>query len=352
MSGRHGNIPRASEPAWLRTSVLARRIVTDLPIPQLSWWSNIVEVLHWPSHGGLLGALVAALRTVRLSWSADAFIGSTLRNTLALGLFKRLTGRARPVIVLTETRLDDPLPGWRWRFKVAVQRYAFQAVDLVCVSARKEGEAYARRLGLPVDRFRFVPWHTNVLTPRVVPAIGCYVFAAGRTGRDWRTLAAAVSGLDLPVTVVCSPEDAATIGFSANVNVSSDVPYATYRQLLEGASIVVVPLEPHVYSSGQVVILEAMAMGKAVVVTRAVGSEDYVEDEIDGLLVEQGDATGMRAALLRLHRDHSLRLALGEAALTKVLHRHTLEYYASHLLQIVEQVTACSHAAVGRRSGR
>ena len=316
------------------------RIVSDLPIPQLPWWSDTVTVLPWPTRAGSLGVLIAAWNTIRRSRDADAFVGSTLRNAMALGLFKRVTRRRRPTVVLTEMRLDEPQPGWRWLLKLAIQRYAFRAVNLMCVSARQEAPAYAERLRLPADRFRFVPWHTNVLAPAACPATGDHVFAAGRTGRDWRTLADAVRGLPVRLTIVCSHRDATAIAFPDNVTVLTDVTYATYRTLLEQASVVVIPLEPHVYSSGQVVILEAMALGKPVVVTRVTGSEDYVQDGVDGLLVAPGDAAEMRAALAGLLASKQRQEALGAAALARVLERHTLQHYASRILEIVEDVIA------------
>lgn len=259
---------------------------------------------------------------------------------MAVGLFKRLTGRTLPKVVLTEMRLDDWQPSLRWRLKVALQRFAFGAVDLMCVSARREAEAYAQRLRLPLERFRFVPWHTNVLSPEMHPSRGAYAFAAGRTGRDWRTLAAALHGLDVEMKIVCTRADASTIDFPANATVLTDVPYAMYRRLLEDAAIVVIPLEPHVYSSGQVVILEAMALGKPVIATRVTGSEDYVDDGVDGILVEPGSVEQLRVALARVMESTSWRQTLGEAALQRVLRQHTLEGYASRVLALTAELCA------------
>lgn len=310
------------------------RIATDLPIPQLPWWEDVVDVLPWPNRVGVVGTLQAAWATVRRARHADVFVGSTLRNAMALAVFKRLGRRQRPRVVLTEMRLDDPRAGWRWLLKVALQRFAFRAVDIMCVSARGEIQTYAERLRLPVDRFRHLPWHTNVLEPLYCEPNGSYVFAAGRTGRDWRTLAEAVRGLDIRVTVVCAGHDAGVIAFPANVTVLTDVPYTVYRELLEGAAVVAIPLEPHVYSSGQVVILEAMGLGKAVVTTRVVGSEDYILDGIDGVLVDPGDAAGLRAAISDLAASHPRQRAIGEAALSRVRRDHTLEQYATRVLHI------------------
>ena len=69
--------------------------------------------------------------------------------------------------------------------------------------------------------------------------------------------------------------------------------------------MVLVPLEAHVYSSGQVVILEAMALGKPVITSRVLGTEDYVVDGVDGLLVPPADAEALRQAMLAFLNDTS-----------------------------------------------
>jgi hypothetical protein len=328
------------------------RLVTDLTVTQIPWWGRVLDVRPRMPRSGVVARLRAMADLIRAARQSDVFISSNVRNALVLGLYKRLTFAPRPHLMMTEMRLDDPQPGLRWRAKVALQRFAFAAVDAMCVSARREAETYAERLRLPLDRFRFVPWHTNVLDPHLCPA-GDYVFAAGRTGRDWATLAAAAElAAAVPFTVVCTRSDAERVRFPNNVTVLTDVPYARYRELLEAARVVVVPLEPHAYSSGQVVILEAMAFGKAVIVTHVLGSEDYVEEGVDGLLVAPGDASALAAAIARVHTTDGLSRRLSEAALARVVRLHTLDRYVRNLVQIADELTAnrASAFAVPRAS--
>ena len=315
-----------------------RRTLTDLHVSQIPWWSEVLTVLPRPTGGrGIGGTLRNARDTIRAARQFDVFISANVRNALALGLFKRVTFSAKPTLLMTEMRLDDPRPGWRWRLKVGIQRFAFSAIDTMCVSAKREADAYATRLALPRERFRYVPWHTNVLEPRFCEATGDYLFAAGRTGRDWRTLAEAVRGLDTPVTVVCAKRDAEAVSFPGNVTVLTDIPYPRYRELLEGARAVIIPLEPHVYSSGQVVILEAMALGKPTIVTRVLGSEDYVIDGTDGLLVTPGSAPELRHAIERVAASAHFSEKLGRAALARVIESHTLDRYVRTIVEVANE---------------
>lgn len=311
------------------------RILTDHRITQLPWWSERLAILRPPTGHGPSASLSVAARAIWQSRKFDVFISANVRNALAIGLFKRFTGRRRPLIVMTEMRLDDARPTLAWKVKVQVQRFGYAAVDAMCLSSRREAGVYAERLRLSPDRFRFIPWHTNVLEPKWFPPKGEYLFAAGRTGRDWRTLADAVRGLAVPVTVVCSQQDASRVDFPDNVTVLTDVPYAKYRELLEGAKIVLVPLESHEFSSGQVVILEAMALGKPVVSARVLGSEDYVIEGVDGCLVEPGNSADLRRVIDKLLSSPDLADSLGRAALDKVRRVHTLDQYARNILDVV-----------------
>ncbi len=67
------------------------------------------------------------------------------------------------------------------------------------------------------------------------------------------------------------------------------------------------------------VLLEASAMGRAIVATTSAGCVDCVVDGQTGLLVPPRDATALGAAMLRLARDDEARAALGRRGRAHVL---------------------------------
>ncbi len=71
---------------------------------------------------------------------------------------------------------------------------------------------------------------------------------------------------------------------------------------------------PSLYEGLPNVILEAMAVGTAVVSTRASGIPEIIEDGVSGLLVPPGDAVALRAAIARTAGDAGLRAALAARA--------------------------------------
>ena len=65
------------------------------------------------------------------------------------------------------------------------------------------------------------------------------------------------------------------------------------------------------------VILEAMAAGRAVICTRGGGTEELVEDQVTGLVVPPGDADALARDLLRCLSQPTLVRDFGEVARTR-----------------------------------
>jgi glycosyltransferase involved in cell wall biosynthesis len=72
-------------------------------------------------------------------------------------------------------------------------------------------------------------------------------------------------------------------------------------------------------------MLEAMACGLAVVATPVGASAEIIEHRVNGLLVDVGDATGIRMALAELLSDATMRARLGKFAAQTIRDRFTIE---------------------------
>ena len=83
------------------------------------------------------------------------------------------------------------------------------------------------------------------------------------------------------------------------------------KALLEAADIIALPSR---YEPFGTVIIEAWAMGKPLVATKAAGASQYVKDGSNGLLCPIDDAPALAAAISRLIEDGGLRRHLIETA--------------------------------------
>ncbi len=87
-----------------------------------------------------------------------------------------------------------------------------------------------------------------------------------------------------------------------------------------------------------IAVLEAMAAGCPVVVTRSGGPESIVTDRVNGLLAEVGDVQGLTNHVMQLLRDKALRQRLVHTARHTVLNHYSLENVATRTAKIYEEI--------------
>jgi glycosyltransferase involved in cell wall biosynthesis len=101
-----------------------------------------------------------------------------------------------------------------------------------------------------------------------------------------------------------------------NVTVETDVPFPLVRERLASARVVALPVRNNSYSGATTVLLQAMAMGKPVVVTRtdAIASGYHLDGGANCRLVPPGNDLAFTRALDDLLDDPATARAIGDAA--------------------------------------
>jgi glycosyltransferase involved in cell wall biosynthesis len=197
----------------------------------------------------------------------------------------------------------------------ALYRRAYRGVDRLYYFSSNQTEVYEEHLGLDRSVLRPVAFGVDAAGLATVRTEERgYIAAVGRDrGRDWPTLARAVAGTGLQVKLACRESDRAGLELPPEIDYRGFVGPDDYLDLLAGASAVVVPSHVRAYPSGQTVALEAMALGKCVVVTQTPAWFDYL-DEQTAITVPPREAEALRDALLCAIGDDQRRRAIGEAA--------------------------------------
>jgi glycosyltransferase involved in cell wall biosynthesis len=198
---------------------------------------------------------------------------------------------------------------------------------------------------MPVDE-RF--WTPSSQAPEdLICSVGC---VSGF--RDYKTLVAAARGLDVRFELAVGSlilseahkQQRARLFRAAipeeelppNVSYEFDLSRDRLRDLYARSRFVVMPLEDVDFDAGVTSITEAMAMGKAVIVTRNRGQVDVVDDGVEGIYVPPYDAGALREAIVHLLENPAEAERMGAAGRARVLERHTIETYVRRVVGIVQ----------------
>lgn len=226
---------------------------------------------------------------------------------------------------------------WQDRALRILRRY-----DLFFCIRTGDIETFRRRFGIRRERLRFAPFPVETPTAATssepIDDRQQVVYSGGTAYRDWPTLVAAIESAGAPAILSTefpldlTPEQAVFIDerdlFSPD----------EARKVVRSSAVVAVICEPTDRPSGPLVLLDALALGAAVVVTEVNGSRDYVEDERTALVVQPHDVDELARAIRRLLDDDELRRRLAEAAQATCRTRFSPACWADRVLGVTREL--------------
>jgi glycosyltransferase involved in cell wall biosynthesis len=218
-------------------------------------------------------------------------------------------------------------------------------IDRFLVYATSQQQFVRNRWHVPKGRVSLTPFMVDAEffnAAAVEPTRRRMIFSAGLEFRDYATLIEAVRDLDVEVVIAAaSPwskrrDRTRQMELPPNVTVHR-FSHLDLRQLYADALFAVVPLYDVDFQAGVTTILEAMAMGRAVICTRTQGQTDVIEDGITGRYVPPGDPKALREAIAELLANPDLADSMGSCGRKVVDERMSLELYAQRFKQWVDQ---------------
>ena len=90
--------------------------------------------------------------------------------------------------------------------------------------------------------------------------------------------------------------------------------------------------------------LEAAACGLPILVGNQDGSQEAVEDGVNGWLMDPFDLASQRAAVERLVRDRELRLRMGRAARERILREHSFDVFVERTRAVLDRLEVTSRS--------
>jgi glycosyltransferase involved in cell wall biosynthesis len=276
-----------------------------------------------------------ALMAYRRTWHEEnIYLGEEFPGIQYLAVHAALRRRKRIAMLIHN------VTSLRRRLPLVTLRLSRLLDHVLCLSQQSQREVESI---YGIDRSRITVIGSRVDTeffkPDPAVPVEEIVSSAGVVNRDYRTLVEAMRPLGVSTKIAADT----AWRYSAGAPIIGALPpfvemrswgsYANLRSLYARSAVVVVPLQRPMLS-GVTVVLEAMAMGKPVVLTHSPHVDDFLRDREHGFFVPAGDESALREKI-RYLLDHPAEAArMGARGREWVLERFTVPQYVARILSV------------------
>lgn len=228
----------------------------------------------------------------------------------------------------------------------------FSHIDICFVYSTWQKHFIENRWKIPPERVVFTPFTVDAsfFAPiRSLPdnPLGIewsgkpLICAVGLEFRDYPTFIESVRDLDIQVIIAAASPWSKRADTTRGQEIPDNVLVRRFSQydlrtLYAMSSFVVMPLYEVNFQAGVTAILEAMAMGKAVICSRTSGQTDIVIEDNTGIYVPPGNPNALKEAVLYLMNNPAKAEQMGESGRQYVIHNLSSECYASRLKRYLQ----------------
>ncbi|MEM1252274.1 MAG: glycosyltransferase family 4 protein [Cyanobacteria bacterium P01_H01_bin.21] len=247
-------------------------------------------------------------------------------------------------------RSNKPVVAWTFNvgnYKVGTLRrwlsqLSLRQIDRFVVHSRQEIDIYSEWLNLPKDRFEFVPFPcSGIEGDYAEDKESPFIASLGSAHRDFPCFFQAVEELDIPTIVASGKSALEGIDIPNRVQTPFGISRADCHKIAQEGRINVIPLQdkPDVTAAGHVTVIEAMHMGRPIIVSDCYRMSDYIQHGETGWLVKPGCVESLKEAITTLWHDEELRNRLGQNAKAYAQEHFTEHAAATALEKILDDVT-------------
>lgn len=243
-------------------------------------------------------------------------------------------------------QLVSRLTNWSSRQEKLISRLnLFPSMGPITVMSESQKQ-YLIGLGVPPSQIHVIHYAVDQHYFRPMPEIAqeanlILTLGEVRT-RNYNVLFQAVDGLPVKVLVAATgywyareKDTNVKTSIPSNIEMIGRLPQTKLRELYARSGFIVLPIYDVEYAAGVTAMLEAMCMGRAVIVTRSRGIMDYIVDGETGIVVDQDDTQGLREAIsyLASHPEEAKRL--GENARQRIEDELNMDTYLQRTAQVL-----------------
>lgn len=325
---------------------LAKRPFFDWAMSSMKKYSIKVDYMTFRSRK-YLNRIAQTFKTLILLDNYDIILtdkGTGLILSLMRFLHPWKRPRARLLIIMWQVEIKSMLDSH-------IKRIIGMNIDnIICVSSVQK-RTFATLLNISRWRIKYVPLGIDTTFFKPEPnAAEDFILCVGDADRDDETLMKAV--MDLPVKLVRVSDEQKNIEvlrkqligskpfyFKEKLTLLHKVSDIELEKLYAKSKVVVIPIRCHSNQpAGLTTLLEAMAMGKPVIVTKGLITEGYVINGKTGIVIQPGDVAQLKNAIMQLLDNDSKRRKIGNNARKRAEENFTLKRSTERLASLLQNI--------------
>jgi len=268
----------------------------------------------------------------------DLIISHGAQSGLVLAFLRRIFGSKEPPHVIIDIGCFNG--GRGHRLELLPIKIASRSLQGIIYHASVQEDYY--RKYIPYLKRRFIPFgvDTDFFQP-IKSRPQNYIMAPGYAKRDYPTLLSAwsrINGGDTKLKIIGVDQIQYKGKITQGVEFIRRLPVHEFKTLIANSLFVVIPLPVFKYAYGQMSMLQAMAMGKAIIITRTPSTEDYLCDGENGLFVRPYDQSDLATKITLLLNDPGLIAKLESNARKIVENKFSEKAMAKNIYEFVKEI--------------
>jgi glycosyltransferase involved in cell wall biosynthesis len=157
-----------------------------------------------------------------------------------------------------------------------------------------------------------------------------YFFSGGSSNRDYETLIKAFTGIDEQLVIACKPENIGSWEIPKNVKIIYNAYDENFINLIKNSYSIILPIKDPSISSGQLVLLNGMKLGKSSIVTGGNCMIDYTDKDYS-IEVVPNSADSIKKAVIHLSNNQDLNNLMAKNAYKAYCENYSIDKYAERI---------------------
>ena len=254
---------------------------------------------------------------------------------LLMAFYCRLFGVKKQFSLIVMTFIYKRKQGRLGNMYYSFIKYALHSkyIDKILVYSQQEVNDYATFFAI-ADKFAFVPLGIDRITDMQADRQleqQKYILSVGRSNRDYPFLYEALKDTEYRVKILANAFSHPVV---KNIELYTHVFDREMCHYLNNCFCVVIPLNDTKISSGQLVALQAMQLGKPIIVTESAGITDYIVHGANGFIIKK-EKEALLEAPHDLYTDENLYRTIAQNARFDYEQKFTAKHLGVHVANIL-----------------